>query len=279
MNRSHTIDDKAEIQKQWDRDPCGAVTADNAEAESAAWYESVRRHRYEVYAPWMPGAMRFEDWKERDVLEIGVGLGSDHLSLALAGSRMHALDLSAEHLRHTRKHLAAHALQTEGVLGDAEANPFPDASFDLVYSFGVLHHTPDTARAVREVLRVLRPGGTALIGLYHRDSWFFWLWTVLFRGVLRCGIPKKGWRRLLSEIEYRSADNPAVPLVKVYSRPGAAALFTGFEDVRTSVHHVEAGHFPPPFSWLLRPFSRPTLERWLGFGGWYVIVRARKAAG
>jgi SAM-dependent methyltransferase len=276
MARTHKSDDKAEIQKQWNRDPCAAVTADDSEVESAAWYESVRRHRYGVYAPWMPEVMKFEDWKGRDVLEIGVGLGSDHLSFALGGSKMYALDLSTEHLRHTRKHLAAHGLLTEGVPGDAEANPFPDASFDLVYSFGVLHHTPDTARAVREILRVLRPGGTALIGLYHRDSWFFWLWTVLFRGVLLCGIPRKGWRRLLSEIEYRSADNPAVPLVKVYSRAAAAALFSGFEDVRTSVHHVEAGHFPPPLSSLLRPFARRTLERWLGFGGWYVIVRARK---
>lgn len=278
MNRADRVDDKAEIQKQWDRDPCGAVTADAIEVESPAWYESVRRHRYEAYAPWMPEVMRFEEWKGRDVLEIGVGLGSDHLSFALGGAKVQALDLSAEHLRHTRKHLAAHGLRTGGVLGDAEANPFPDASFDLVYSFGVLHHTPGTARAVREVLRVLRPGGTALIGLYHRDSWFFWLWTVLFRGVLLCGIPRKGWRRLLSEIEYRSPDNPAVPLVKVYSRAGAKALFAGFEHVSTSVHHVEAGHFPPPFSRLLRPFARRTLERWLGFGGWYVIVRARKPA-
>lgn len=279
MNRSPTMDDKAEIQKQWDRDPCGAVTADDADPESAGWYESVRRHRYEEYAPWMPAVMRFEEWKDRDVLEIGVGLGSDHLSFALGGSKMHALDLSAEHLRHTRKHLAVHGLQTEGVLGDAEANPFPEASFDLVYSFGVLHHTPDTAAAVREVLRVLRPGGAALIGLYHRDSWFFWLRTVLFRGVLRCRILTKGWRRLLSEIEYRSANNPAVPLVKVFSRASAAALFAGFEDVRMSVHHVEAGHFPPPLSWLLRPLARRTLERWLGFGGWYAIIRARKPVG
>src|SRR5581483_8549039 len=97
---------------------------------------------------------------------------------------MHALDLSAEHLRHTKQHLAIHGLQTRPVLGDAEKNPYGDASFDLVYSFGVLHHTPNTASAVREIFRVLRPGGTALIGLYHRDSWFFWLQVLLRRGIL-----------------------------------------------------------------------------------------------
>lgn len=191
---------------------------------------------------------------------------------------MHALDLSAEHLRHTRQHLAFHGLETQSKLGDAEHNPFPDASFDVVYSFGVLHHTPGTAQAVREVLRVLRPGGTALIGLYHRDSWFYWLWTVLFRGVVRLQLPRKGWRRLLSEIEYRSSQNEAVPLVKVYSRTQARALFEGFERVQISTHHVDACHFPPPLSSILKRFARSSLERRLGFGGWYLVIRATKAA-
>ena len=181
---------------------------------------------------------------------------------------MHALDLSAEHLRHTQRHLGYHGLRTEAQLGDAERNPWPDNSFDLVYSFGVLHHTPGTDVAMREVLRVLRPGGTAVIGLYHRDSWFYWLWTMLFRGLVRTQLLRKGRRRLLSEIEYRSSDNDALPLVKVYSRAQARRLFAGFATVRVSAHCVDAGHFPPPFGWLLRRVSQPSARtlaavRWL----------------
>jgi len=161
---------------------------------------------------------------------------------------------------------------------NAEHLDFPDASFDAVYSFGVLHHTPGTEQALAEVLRVLRPGGTAIIGLYHRDSWFFWLSTLLGAGIIRLGLFRKGWRRLLSEIEYRSAANSAVPLVKVYSRAQVRRLFRGFAQVRVSSHHVEATHFLPPLSHLLRPVPRARLERRLGFGGWYLVIRATKAA-
>jgi SAM-dependent methyltransferase len=272
------LDDKAEARKQWDTDPCGAVTAAAVAPETAEWYASVARHRYQDYAPWMPDAVHFADWAGRDVLEIGVGLGSDHLQFARGGARMHALDLSAEHLRHTQQHLAVHGLSTEARLGDAERNPWPDASMDLVYSFGVLHHTPGTEQALAEVLRVLRPGGTAIIGLYHRDSWFFWLSTMLASGVVKLGLVRKGWRRLLSEIEYRSADNAAVPLVKVYSRGQVRRLFGEFTHVRVRAHHVEAGNFPPPLSHLLRGVPRARLEGALGFGGWYLMIRATKPA-
>lgn len=272
------VDDKLETRKQWDTDPCGAVTAAAVPPESPEWYASVRHHRYAQYAPWMLTAIPFGAWKDRDVLEIGVGLGSDHLSFALAGARMHALDLSAEHLRHTKQHLAIHGLTTEGRLGDAEANPYPDASMDAVYSFGVLHHTPGTELAIAEILRVLRPGGTAIIGLYHRNSWFFLARTILYRGVLGLGLLRRGWRGLLSDIEYRSAGNDAVPLVKVYSRTQAHRLMTGFEDISITTHHVEAGHFPPPFMWVLNLWPRTWIERHFSAGGWYVMIRARKPA-
>jgi hypothetical protein len=83
----------------------------------------------------------------------------------------------------------------------------------------------------------------ALIGLYHRHSSFFWLWMICGRGILKLGLIRKGWRRLLSEIEYRSAANKTVPLVKVYSCRQARAPFRAFDDVRIT-HHVEASHFP-----------------------------------
>lgn len=271
------IDDKLEVALQWDGDPCGAVTAAAVEPESVEWYESVRAQRYGAYAPWMKVAMRFERWSGKDVLEIGVGVGSDHHSLASSGARMTALDLSREHLRHTVKHLAYYGYTTRSTYGDAERMPFADDSFDLVYSFGVLHHTPATEVALAEVLRVLRPGGKALIGLYHRNSFFFWLSTVLGRGVVKLGLFRKGWRRLLSEIEYRSAENQAVPLVKVYSRGQVRKLFRAFDTVHVSSHHVEAGHFPVVGRLLETRITRGTLERQLAFGGWYLVIEASKA--
>jgi SAM-dependent methyltransferase len=269
-------DDKEESRRQWNNDPCGANTAGAAQPETAAWYTSVRETRYRDYAPWMPATLRYSDWRGAQVLEIGVGLGSDHLSFALAGAHLHALDLSAEHLRHTQRHLAYHGLKTEATLGDAEHNPYPDSHFDLVYSFGVLHHTPNIEAAIAEVHRVLKPGGTALISVYHRNSWFFWICTILVNGMLKLGLPRKGWRRLLADIEYRGAGNSAVPLVHVYSRRQVRDLFRAFSVVDVTAHGVDRRHFWFPGRLLLRSVNAATLERLLGRGGWYVVARARK---
>jgi SAM-dependent methyltransferase len=264
--------DKLETQKQWDTDPCGAETGAGLQPGSPEFYRAVRKHRYESYAPWMPDAMQWQRWRDRDVLEVGVGLGSDHLSFAQAGARMFALDLSREHLRNTRAHLSSHDFTTRPVYGDAERMPFADAQFDLVYSFGVLHHTPDTARSIAEVHRVLKPGGEALITLYHRNSWFYWVQLLGHNGVLKGGL-LRGYRDLIGRIEYRTDPGTAVPLVKVYSRRSAARLFRAFREVSYATHHVEASHFSVLYH-ALRRVRRDTLERL--HGGWYLVIRAVK---
>lgn len=267
--------DKIETQRQWDTDPCGAVTVQNEQPDSLEFYRAIRRHRYEVYAPWFDQVVAFDSWKGRDVLEVGVGLGSDHFRFARGANRMTALDLSREHLAQTTRHLMLEGLSTSAQYGDAENMPFAADTFDVVYSFGVLHHTPDTQKSIDEVLRVLRPNGTAIIGLYHRHSWFFYVATIFARGILRGGLWRKGWRRLLSEIEYRSNPDSALPLVKVVSRGDMRQLFRKFADVRITACHVESTHFSrfaPLVSWL----GRDRMERWLGFGGWYLIAHARK---
>lgn len=267
--------DKLEVQKQWDQDPCGASTVRDREPGTLEFYRAIRDHRYLEYAPWMNDVMGFADWRGKDVLEIGVGLGSDHFRFAQAGASMTAIDLSQEHLRQTKRHLQLERLSTNTHYGDAEKMPFSQASFDAVYSFGVLHHTPNTEAAIAEVHRVLRPGGTAIVGLYHRHSWFFWVTILLVHGVLKAGLIRKGWRTLLSEIEYRSSDNGARPLVKLYSRQQTRALFANFSRVHLQTVHVEAGHLHR-FGFPLRRIPRAILERYCSCFGWYVIVKAVK---
>ena len=186
---------------------------------------------------------------------------------------MTALDLSREHLRHTSQHLAAEGLATTAVYGDAEAMPFPGDSFDLVYAFGVLHHTPNTAAAITEIHRVLRSGGTAIVGLYHRNSLFFWT-KILYRGIYKGGL-LNGWRRFLSTIEYRSDPCAATPLVKVYGRHQVRRLFRMFPRVLIETRHVSsglAGLFQKLMCW-----PAEEAERRLGKWGWYIIVHATKA--
>ena len=237
MSGTNQLDDKSETQKQWDKDPCGASTVHGEAPESLAFFRVAREHRYGVYAPWFEKVMEFVNYRNKEILEIGVGLGSDHFRFAELGNKMTALDLSREHLRLTSKHLELEGFTTEAVYGDAEAPPFPDERFDLIYSFGVLHHTPDTEGAIHHVHRMLKPGGTALIGLYHRDSIFFWVNTILINGVLKGGLWKDGYRRLVSRIEYRSESNDAIPLVKVYSKWQAVNLFKDFRSIQIQITH------------------------------------------
>lgn len=263
--------DKLEIQKQWDNSPCGAETVRDKEPETLEFFRAIRKHRYEEYAPWFDEVMRFDEWHDKEILEVGVGLGSDHYRFAVNGNRMTALDLSREHLRHTVKHLRLEGLETSPNYGDAEAMPFEDNRFDVVYSFGVLHHTPNTEKSIAEVRRVLKSGGTAIIGLYHRDSYFYWLFWLLIRGVLKGGLFRKGYRKLMSEIEYRAESDSAMPIVKVYSRTQARQLFADFSNVHLKVCHVHPGVFQKGAPWLRR-----MLEKYLGWFGWYVIAFAKK---
>src|SRR4029079_3304201 len=104
-------------------------------------------------------------------------------------------------------------------------------SFDVVYSNGVLHHTPDTAGAIREGHRVLRPGGPAKIMLSHRNSLTYWIEIILRRGL--CGgefLRGRSAEQIMSRV-IEFSDHDARPLVKVYSRAQTRALFKMFSEV------------------------------------------------
>jgi ubiquinone/menaquinone biosynthesis C-methylase UbiE len=181
----------------------------------------------------------------------------------------------SRHLRLTRQRFAGEGLATRPVRGDAERLPFADSSFDAVYSYGVLNHTPDTAGAVNEIRRVLRPGGLAIVGLYHRHSAFHWVNTVLWRGIRLGELRRKSYRQLLADVEYRPPESDAVPLVKVFSRSDCRRLFAGFAETRIRADHIEWSHLVP-FAALGSGPSRGRLEalghRW----GWYLTVFARR---
>src|SRR5581483_12177691 len=122
-----------------------------------------------------------------------------------------------------RRRLALEALEADVRVADAEALGFPDESFDLVYSWGVLHHTPDTEQALAEIRRVLRPGGEARIMLYSRRSWValgVWLRSGLARG--------RPWLTP-TELLSRHMESPGT---KAYTQAELERLFAPFSDVR-----------------------------------------------
>jgi ubiquinone/menaquinone biosynthesis C-methylase UbiE len=158
---------KDAVREHWERQPCG--TRGLGSDERRAFFRDLERERYEVDAH-IPGWARFERGRDRDLLEIGVGAGTDFTNWVRHGARAVGLDLTLAGVELTRERLALEGLSADVRVGDAERLPFPDASFDIVYSYGVLHHTPDTPRAFAEVHRVLRPGGTMLAMIYRVPS-------------------------------------------------------------------------------------------------------------
>ncbi|HVP14655.1 MAG TPA: class I SAM-dependent methyltransferase [Terriglobales bacterium] len=215
---------KASVRRFWNRASCGEVYA--LGADFADQMRRAERSRYTL-EPYIEGFADFSSGKERDVLEIGVGMGCDHLQWARSHPRrLCGIDLTPRAISIAQSHLALHGLHSELEVGDAEALPYEDESFDLVYSFGVLHHSPDTPRAIAEVRRVLRPGGTARIMIYHRMSLTgLMLW-------LRYALLALRPLRSLDDIYAQHLESPGT---KAYSVREARELFRGFSDVRIGV--------------------------------------------
>jgi len=152
---------------------------------SKEYFDAIEQLRYHEQPDIFAFAQFTRHYGKR-ILEVGVGAGTDFLQWVRAGTRAFGVDFTPSAIETVSRRLAAYGTKCEGLqVADAENLPFPDNSFDLVYSWGVLHHSPDTARAIREVIRVTRPGGTVKIMLYNRRSptvigW--WILHALFKG-------------------------------------------------------------------------------------------------
>jgi len=211
---------KTLVRDFWDASSCGEVYA--AGQSERSYYESHRKARYDL-EPYLRDFARFNEGAGKDVLEIGVGMGADHVEWARVHPRsLTGIDLTPRAVEHTRKRLAIYGFESDVRLGDAERMSFDDACFDLVYSWGVLHHSPDTPRAVSEVLRVLRPGGVARIMVYHKHSLTgYMLW-------MRYGLLQGRPFRSLTDIYAGHLESPGT---KAYSIDEARAVFGRFSQV------------------------------------------------
>lgn len=271
-NPKEELDDKQRAREQWSADPAGAVYGRTHEFGTREFFDAVERHRYEDYAPWMPRVMGFGEFAGKRLLEIGCGMGTDLLQFARGGARVTGVDLTPRSIEISRDHFQLCGAHADFATTDAEKLPFADESFDVVYSNGVLHHTPDTAGAVREIHRVLRPGGLARVMLYHRHSWNYWFEIVLHRGVLRGQLLRGQSPEEIMSRYVEVNEGEGRPLVKVYSRRQARKLFSMFGNVSLDVEQLTRADFyflggliPDG---ILQPLARNI--------GWNVIISARK---
>ena len=213
---------KDAVREFWNQAACGEklYLADTDQAGYTA--QAEMRYALEPYIRDFAGS---EETRGLRVLEIGVGLGADHQQFVEAGADLYGIDLTERAIDHTRQRLAAFGLASHLAVGDAENLDFPDESFDRVYSWGVLHHSPDTPKAIAEVWRVLKRGGRANIMIYHKHSVVgFMLWL---RYGLLAGRPWRSW----ADIYAHHLESPGT---KAYTVAEARQLCARFSHCKIS---------------------------------------------
>jgi ubiquinone/menaquinone biosynthesis C-methylase UbiE len=265
---SLTAANEASIRLWTDR-PCGAL--DGFDENSLAHFEAVERDRYENYAPWMREFFNFGSFAGKKVLEVGVGLGTDLVQFAKGGADVSGIDITQRHLALAARNFEVRGMHANLQYAAAAAIPFESESFDVVYSFGVLHQTDNTVRSISECHRVLKPGGELILGMYHRYS-FFHAYTIFINGFLRGKLRRLGYRGLMSMIQTGADGVTVAPLVKTYSRSQLRNILEDFSQVRFDIRHLTPANFGA-----FRHFVPASLAEGAGkYVGWFILARAIK---
>jgi ubiquinone/menaquinone biosynthesis C-methylase UbiE len=275
--------------------------ASKAALDSREFFDEVEAHRYAL-EPDIVELVRFDKWAGRDVLEAGCGIGIDGMRFVRAGARYTGVDFSPAALDLARRQLELRGGAAEFVQGSVADLPFSDESFDLVYSNGVIHHLPETQKAIDEFRRVLRAGGTAIVMVYHRRSFNFYVSIMAVRRALAAlllvpGADRaiarmtgerpdvlRGHRELLRQHGLRyisdpalflshNTDGPGNPLSKAYTAEGMRRRFSGFDHVETQLRFLNLRAYPSG-----ERLERLGPVRELGRRyGWHLWIKATKA--
>jgi ubiquinone/menaquinone biosynthesis C-methylase UbiE len=261
---------ETDVQTFWNAHPCGDHIVGGLRQEFADDYERF----FAAYDTWrydqeghIPACLDQTPWDGKKVLEIGLGQGAESEQLIRRGARWSGLDLTAESVERVRARLATRDLPHDDLKqGSALRIPYPDSSFDHVFSHGVLHHIPDIATAQSEIRRVLKPGGTLIAMLYARRSLNYQvsirvvrravlaaaypLRNVLpFKGMLRQHLDNAaevGLRKYLSldTFTHRNTDGPLNPFARVYSPREVVRDFSAFTLEESYQRYMHAPPLP-----------------------------------
>jgi 2-polyprenyl-3-methyl-5-hydroxy-6-metoxy-1,4-benzoquinol methylase len=275
---SHTSIHKsiAEVQRYWDSRPCN-IRHSPEPVGSKEYFDQVEARKYFV-EPHIPAFAEFERWKGKRVLEVGCGIGTDSINFARAGADVTAVDLSGTSLRiaEQRAHVMGVSDRIRIVQANAEelTSALDKESYDLVYSFGVIHHTPRPERALAELRALTARGGTLKLMVYHRRSWkVFWIVTARERG--------RFW--MTDELVAKHSEaQTGCPVTFSYTRRSARTLVesAGFRIRDLHVDHVfpyrvdDYVHYryvkEPYFRWIPEPLFHAFERR----AGWHLLVTA-----
>ena len=258
----------------WNEASCGEDLL--LETMDKEGYLNQSHSRY-ILEPFIKDFAKFSQYGSKNVLEIGVGLGSDHQQFAEAGAVLSGIDLTQRAIDHARSRFELFNLHSNLSVGDAEALDFKDNMFDLVFSWGVIHHSPNTSKAVSEIHRVLKPGAQAKVMIYYK-----WSMVGLMLWVRYALLALKPWKSL-SSVYAEFLESPGT---KAYSVKEAKALFAAFHSVEIStvLTHGDlltsgAGQRHPGFFLNLarKIWPRKLIKKVFKNNGLFLMISARKS--
>lgn len=279
----------------WDSSPCQSELSQAKDRHR--YFEEISRKRFHGREWHVPTVARFDAFRGKSVVEIGCGVGTDGIEFARNGANYTGIDLTPNSVELTRERFQVFGVPGRFEVANAEEGlPFPDASVDHVYSFGVIHHSPAPEKIVREIYRILKSGGTFTVMLYNRNSINYYVEIMFLRRLFRwCLLPAfmpglvatvtgfdrwklEGHREILKKKITKeqwismNTDGPFCPLARVYSQREAAVLFKDFESVRQEVWEFNVDHWP-----LIRKVMPDSVAKWIGRQwGWHRMIYGKK---
>ena len=242
------------------------------------FFDTALRKRSEYELPFLFEVIPFASFRGRKVLELGCGAGFDAYEFCRNGADYTGIDITPQNIGRTQTHLGFYGYTPAVQQADAENLPFPDAQFEVVFSNGVLHHTPDMPRSFREACRVLKPGGEFWVIIYHKHSIFHWLTMGLDQYILRGGFRKRTFAQQKGLIEYTTSG--VLPLVNTYSRGETKQILreAGFQVESVCVRKLVSKDMPttPILRNLWKFIPQPVYDAVGKWFGWYVIAKGVK---
>lgn len=265
--------DISNVHSYWNNRPCN-IRHSTKEVGSKEYFAEVEQRKYMV-EPHIPGFAEFEKWKGKKVLEIGCGIGTDTINFARAGAQVTAVDLSDKSLELAKQRAEVFGLDVKFYNANSEelSKTVPVEKYDLIYSFGVLHHTPHPEKAFEELKKYMGPDSTIKIMVYYRLSWKV-LWIILTYGL------GQFWKADELIAKYSEAQT-GCPVTYSYTKKTVKKLLSGFTITDVSVDHIfpyvikDYVKYRYRFVWYFRILPRPVF-RWLEkHFGWHLCVTAR----
>jgi len=242
---------------------------------SREYFDEVEARKYCV-EPHVLSFVQFERWNGKKILEIGCGIGTDTIRFARAGAQVTAVDLSEESLAVARRRAAVFGLEEHISFHRADAERLseivPVETYDLVYSFGVVHHTPHPENVIAEIRKYMGPQSVLEITVHHRYSCKV-LWILLALG-------KGAFWKLDELIARRSEAQTGCPVTFSHSRRTMRDLLKGLTVESTRVEHIlphrisEYRRYEYGKTWLFRWMPTPFLQFLERHWGWYLCVTA-----